>query len=60
MEESLLFCCPHCLQHSACTISLISGRQEFVEDCQICCEPIQFLVEVRDGEVTRMEYDLAS
>ncbi len=55
-----MFCCPACLQHSAVSISTERGRQHFVEDCQNCCEPIEFHVEVRDFEVERFDYRLAN
>lgn len=60
MEEVVTFCCPACLQHSAVSISTERGRQHFVEDCQNCCEPIEFHVEVRDFEVERFDYRLAN
>jgi hypothetical protein len=60
MEEELVFCCPHCLQHSSVTVNLADRHQQFVEDCQVCCEPIAFDIEVRDGEVVRMDYEGAN
>ena len=60
MEEQVVFCCPHCLQHSSLTIDVGARRQQFVEDCQVCCEPIAFDIEVRDGEIVRMDYEGAN
>jgi len=60
MEEILTFCCPSCLQHSAVTVSATDGRQRFVEDCQNCCEPIEFDVRLRDGEIESFDYRLAN
>lgn len=60
MEEVVTFCCPSCLQHSALTVSLVDTRQRLVEDCQNCCEPIEFDIEVRDGVVERFDYRLAN
>jgi transcription elongation factor Elf1 len=60
MEDTVEFCCPACLQHSAVTIDLTMGRQRFVEDCQNCCEPVEFDVEAREGELTRFDYRLAN
>lgn len=57
VEEQVAFCCPHCLQHSAVTIDLAARHQQFVEDCQVCCEPISFDIDVRNGEVVRMDYE---
>jgi hypothetical protein len=39
---------------------LTRGRQRFVEDCQNCCEPIEFDVETEGGEVARFDYRLAN
>jgi transcription elongation factor Elf1 len=60
MEEVVTFCCPSCLEHSAVSVSLTRGRQRFVEDCQNCCEPIEFDVETEGGEVARFDYRLAN
>lgn len=56
----MTFCCPACLQHSAVTVSKEGGRLHFVEDCQNCCEPIEFDVEVRDFQIERFDYRLAN
>jgi len=60
MEEQVVFCCPHCLQQSSVTVALAGRHQKFVEDCQVCCEPIAFDIEVRDGEIVRMDYEGAN
>jgi transcription elongation factor Elf1 len=60
VEEVITFCCPSCLEHSAVSVSLTRGRQRFVEDCQNCCEPIEFDVETENGEVARFDYRLAN
>lgn len=60
LEEVLTFGCPACLQHSAVTVSLVSGRQQMVEDCQNCCEPIELELTIRDGEILRFDYRLAN
>lgn len=60
MEEVVTFCCPSCLQHSAVTVSLVHGHQRMVEDCQNCCVPIEFDVDIQNGEVVRLDYRDAS
>ena len=25
--------------------------QEYIEDCAVCCRPVQILIEVEDGEI---------
>ena len=60
VEEVVTFCCPSCVKHSAVSVSLTRRRQRFVEDCQNCCEPIEFDVETEDGAVARFDYRLAN
>ena len=60
MEEVVTFCCPSCLSDSAVSVTLSDRKQRFVEDCQNCCEPIEFDVEIEEGAVARFDYRLAS
>ena len=60
MDDVVTFCCPSCLSESAISIALNHRRQRFVEDCQNCCEPIEFDVEIEEGAVARFDYRLAS
>jgi hypothetical protein len=50
MEEIAAFCRTSRLSSSAVSVSLTRGRQRFVEDCQNCCEPIEFDVETGGGK----------
>lgn len=56
MEENVDFCCPYCLQHSSISVALVDGRHDLVEDCQNCCEPIEFRLQIRGGELSSIDY----
>ncbi|WP_455208817.1 CPXCG motif-containing cysteine-rich protein [Kaarinaea lacus] len=44
--------CPYCGESFETTIDLSAGRQQYIEDCYVCCRPIQFIVEPGfDGEL---------
>jgi transcription elongation factor Elf1 len=44
--------CPYCGESFESAIDLSSGSQQYIEDCYVCCRPIQFLVNVGyDGEL---------
>lgn len=50
--------CPYCLQ--AISIGLDLGVYEFVtviEDCEVCCRPIELSYDVSNGEVVSFSYD---
>ena len=38
--------CPYCGEGFETQIDTISGSARYVEDCQICCQPIEFSLEV--------------
>lgn len=38
--------CPYCGEHFDTSIDASAGSQEYTEDCQVCCQPIVFFIEV--------------
>lgn len=43
--------CPYCGESFETQVDVSSGSTCYVEDCQICCQPIEFAVEVADTGV---------
>jgi len=44
--------CPHCGESIDVLIDQSVSQQDYIEDCQVCCRPINFSVLVEpDGEV---------
>lgn len=42
--------CPYCGERITVFIDTSAGPQQYVEDCQVCCRPIEFVViESADG-----------
>ena len=41
MEIEHFFTCPHCWQTISIILDLSVGKQTYVEDCEVCCNPIQ-------------------
>jgi hypothetical protein len=47
--------CPYCGESFETTIDLSSGSTSYIEDCQVCCQPMEFSVEVADeGSLARL------
>jgi len=48
--------CPHCGATFSVTLDCSAGSQQFVQDCEYCCQPILFLLEVGwEGSVESLE-----
>lgn len=43
MEEHF-FQCPHCWEHISMLIDISVRQQTYIEDCEVCCNPIQLSV----------------
>ncbi len=41
--------CPYCWEHYDTQLDLSAGSSNYVEDCQVCCRPIQVSVAVDDA-----------
>ena len=44
--ESARIDCPYCGESLEITVDASVGQQEYIEDCQVCCKPIQFRIRV--------------
>lgn len=38
--------CPYCGETFETGVDASAGAQEYIEDCQVCCRPIVFQIEV--------------
>jgi Cysteine-rich CPXCG len=38
--------CPYCGENFETQIDISSGSARYVEDCQVCCQPIEFVLKV--------------
>lgn len=46
--------CPHCFERSEVTVETIYGSQRYIQDCQVCCQAIELIVEVANGELVKV------
>lgn len=59
MEEHF-FACPHCWERVSILVDLSQGgRQAFVEDCEVCCNPLAFEVVIVKGKVIELSVEAA-
>jgi transcription elongation factor Elf1 len=57
MEIEHFFTCPHCWQTISMILDLSNEEQSYVEDCEVCCNPIQISFTAEDFEVKEFEAD---
>ena len=43
-SESVEIACPYCGETLLIDVDQSAGRQQYIEDCQVCCQPIQLRV----------------
>ena len=52
MIEAITLTCPSCGESFATSADVSAGSQAYVEDCAVCCRPIEVSLEVGDdGEL---------
>jgi len=47
--------CPYCGETIEILVDCSVSEQDYIEDCQVCCRPINFSVSVIDGEITDVQ-----
>ncbi len=50
MEEHF-FQCPYCWQQISMLLDPSVGKQEYIEDCEVCCNPIQITAIFENAEL---------
>lgn len=54
MLETEDFQCPYCGEMNEAVLDLSGGDQSYIEDCSVCCRPIQFEL-CTDGQTWRLD-----
>jgi hypothetical protein len=45
------FGCPYCGEQISMVLDLSVKRQSYIEDCEVCCKPIQISYSAKDEEL---------
>ena len=54
-QHEQFFNCPYCVQKISMLIDLSVSSQNYVEDCEICCRPIEVSYQVDGDDVVFFE-----
>jgi hypothetical protein len=52
--------CPYCGERFETAVDLSAGSFSYVEDCQVCCQPMLVAYDVHDGEAVALQVERAS
>ena len=56
MLETQTVHCPYCGEPFETGVDISAGSQEYIEDCQVCCRPIVFRLELdADGNLASLD-----
>jgi len=55
VERDCTYTCPHCWQENCLVVEPYPAEQSFIQDCEVCCNPLAFHVVVEDGEVVLLD-----
>jgi len=55
MIEAINIDCPYCGEVFETTADCSAGDQEYIEDCQVCCQPIVIALTVSGTDLTNVE-----
>lgn len=60
MEVEKFFKCPYCLEKISMLLDVSEeGSQTYIEDCEVCCNPIQLTYEAINGKIKNFTIDKA-
>lgn len=54
-EQEVFFICPYCAQQISFLLEELYGEQTYIEDCEVCCQPIQVRYRIEEGQVTELD-----
>ena len=53
--ETVLIQCPHCWEMIEHQVDCTMDQQRYIDDCSVCCQPINIRVEINDSNEIRVE-----
>ncbi|MBC3845031.1 CPXCG motif-containing cysteine-rich protein [Winogradskyella echinorum] len=53
--DEYFFQCPYCWEQISMLIDTSQKQQNYIEDCEICCNPIQIELTIENQEITSFQ-----
>jgi phage terminase large subunit GpA-like protein len=51
LEAETEIACPHCGESFPLVVDTSQAEQSMIEDCTVCCRPIELTIRCRPGEI---------
>ncbi|MEC8624409.1 MAG: CPXCG motif-containing cysteine-rich protein [Bdellovibrionota bacterium] len=58
-ETEYFFQCPFCFSRISMVIEVYYGGQKYIEDCEVCCRPIEISYSVEENKVVGFQAERA-
>jgi transcription elongation factor Elf1 len=55
MIRKQVFACPHCGERISMLLDLSAGYQRYIEDCEVCCSPIEISYQAEEGALVSFQ-----
>lgn len=52
-----VFTCPYCWQEISMLLDNSISKQNYIEDCEVCCNPIQVCIQFENTELVHFQAD---
>lgn len=52
-EQFVAIQCPYCGERLESRVDLTAGEREYIEDCEVCCRPIELAIELEENGALR-------
>ncbi len=53
--EEYFFQCPYCWEEISMLVDTSQSYQNYIEDCQVCCNPIRLNISVKNNQISGFE-----
>ena len=55
-DDEVIWVCQYCGIHNPLWVDLtVTGKQDFVEDCRICCRPNRIIIQLDEDENIQLD-----
>jgi len=55
---SFTYQCPYCWEEINSQIDAQNGSDSFIEDCKVCCNPLEFTYEIQAEQLISIEVNI--
>ena len=55
--EEVFYQCPYCWEQVSVLVDLSQYNQKYIEDCEVCCNPLEFNLRVENNVIEIFSVD---